>query len=146
MLPIFANAGAAQRDAARYMRLESGVAEIHVVSNKGAALGLRLGIGRAVRLEVGAAYATADSGYLTLDGGTEVRPFARGSVTPVLGVGAGYIVEPSFRGAFLRARFALEVELSRRTALRGGLQVGDHVREPGPHMLFIGLETRWGAP
>jgi len=137
---------AAQQEPRGFLRLEIGQAEIHRASSKGAAIGLRLGrrVGARgiVRFELGAAYSRADAGYGVFEIGAEVRPFAKIGVTPVAGVGAGYLVEPAFRGEMLRGTLALEVEVTQRAALRLGVHVAQHGSERGPHTLFVGIETR----
>ena len=135
---------AAQQKPRNSFRLEAGKAEIHSASNTGGMLGLRfarrLGDGGVVRTELGASYSSADENYFALDAGAEVRPLARYRVTPALGVGAGFIVEPEFRGELLRGTVALDTELSAHLALRIGAQLGYHGGERGPHSLFLGVE------
>jgi hypothetical protein len=95
-----------------------------------------------IRFDLGVVYSTADSGYLVLEGGAELRPFAKGRVTPILGAGGGYIVERSYRGAVLRGTLALEVEIAVRLAVRFGAHFASHANERGPHMYFVGIEPR----
>ncbi len=146
---LVTGAVAAQREPRSFLRLEIGRAEIHRASRTGAAVGLR--VGRRVdargitRLELGASYSGADEGYAVLEVGAEVRPLATGRVTPVVGVGAGFLVEPTFRGEVLRGTAALEVEVSERIALRLGGQLGHHGGERGPHTVFFGIEWRGRA-
>jgi hypothetical protein len=145
-LAIAPGSGAAQREPGPFLRVEVGQSQIHRESLRGVEVGLRLGTGRLVRFEAGAAYATADSGYAVFDGGAELRPLAAWRVTPVLGVGAGFLVEPSFRGVWLRGTVALEVELAVRTALRLGAHFGSHARDFGPNTWFAGIERRGRGP
>jgi hypothetical protein len=132
----------------RFIRVELGQAEIHRPSGTGAEVALRVGRrlepSGLARVDLGTSYSGADEGYVTLDVGLELRPLAATRGTPVVGVGAGLLVEPEFSGTVLRAGVALEVEVTIRTALRVGYQAAGHGGEMGPRVWFVGLERRGG--
>jgi len=139
----------AQQEPRSFVRLEVGRAEIHRASSTGAIIGLHLGrradAAGIARLELGASYSGADEGYVALEVGGELRPLAKGRITPLLGVGAGVLLEPEFSGEMVRGTLALEAEVSVRVALRLGAQLGQHGGARGPNTIFIGIETR-GRP
>lgn len=141
-----ATTGRAQDGPRSFLRVEAGRADIHRSSSTGVMFTLRLARridrGGIARLEVGASYSAADEGYLTLEMGGELRPFTSGPLTPVVGVGIGLLTEPEFTGELVRGTLALEIQVSPRTAVRLGAQVGQHGGARGPNAYFGAVEVR----
>lgn len=140
------SAVAAQPEPRSFMRIEIGAAEIHASPKTGAMLafllGRRVDANGVLRLELGSSYYGSDAAHFALESGAELRPLAQYRVTPVIGLGAGFIVESNVRSEMFRGTAALDVKATARTAFRVGAQFAYHVSEDGPHAFFVGIEKR----
>jgi hypothetical protein len=92
--------------------------------------------------DVGSAFSSADDRFFTIEGSLEIRVRPRGRVTPFAAAGVGALKEPRFTSRVVRLSAGVDVNMG-RTALRAGAQRGDHGVK-GPHVLYVGIERRFG--
>lgn len=148
LLPL-APASARAQSSPWSMGVEFGHAVVHRSTGTGVLVGLRLnrslpGIDH-VRLATRAYASPADESFLVLDAGAELAPLPRARVRPLLGLGAGLLVEPEYVGPVLSGTAGVQAQLSRSVTFGVHLQRGRHGGERGPDLLFLALEYRGGS-
>lgn len=144
LLLSFEPASAQTRSSSWSMGVEVGHAVVHRSTGSGVLAGLRLsrslpGIDQ-VRLVTRAHASSADEDFLALDGGAELSLLPRARVRPLLGFGAGLLLEPEYSGPVLSVRAGVQARVSRSLTLGILLQRGRHGGERGPDLLSMALE------
>jgi hypothetical protein len=131
-----------------FIEAEFGRADIHDREAEGNWLAVRVGrrldASGYARLGLGYTTSSADGGFGTLELGIELQPLPRTVVTPFLGLGAGFLGESDFFGTMVRVTLGVDVRLQRHISIRGGIQRGSHGGEPGPNVIFGGVDFRIG--
>lgn len=114
---------------------------LHDVARVGGTVRVARDLGRSgvLRAQVG----LSASSFAAADAGIEARLCPRCRVSPVLGVGVGFLAEDEYAGSFARATAGIEAALSPRLLLRATVQSGSHGGEDGPSAAAIGLGWRF---
>jgi hypothetical protein len=99
----------------------------------------RLARSDVLRVQLGAAL----SSYGAIDAGVEARLCPSCRVSPVLGAGAGLMLEDDYGGAVFRASAGVEAVLARNLVLRAMVQAGVHDGQAGPHLATVGVGWRF---
>ncbi len=107
--------------------------------------GRSLGANGFARLDAGLMVGIGDPWFSAGEGGFELRLAPHSRVTPWLGGGVGYIVEPEWAGEMLRVAAGIELNFSTNNAFRLSLQRGKHGDACGPHLITLGFEHKFGG-
>lgn len=129
-----------------FVRAEIGLASLHA-SEAGSYAAVHLG--RALdgagtrRWDLGFKSSRADEGFFAITLGPEWRFAPAAAVTPVVGVGVGFLGESNeFMGATGYLTGALEIAPAEALGLRVGAEVAFHGKAAGPNVLFVAMEFR----
>jgi len=135
-----------QNNTSGMLRFEYGRSEIHRQNSDGNVKSLH--ISRSISKDrsfhaTGSIVAgSADEGFGYMDLGIEWRPFNDFPLSPFIGAGGGFLIEPEYTGDIFRASFGSDINLGSVFTFRFGLQRGIHGGASGPHLMTVGLGVR----
>lgn len=127
-------------------RFQAGSSTIHEWGESGPWGEARIGrsfAGGMLSADLGLTLSTSDEGYGSLTAGFEVLPFPKPVVSPFVRAEVGVLGEPEYGGYVAGLGGGLQVRLSDRLSLRGGVSWGIHGDVEGPVVYYGGIEIRW---
>jgi len=136
----------AQKNYSGMLRFEYGFSEIHRPNSDGNVKSFHLSRSidkdRSFHAEGGLVVGSADEGFGYFDLGIEWRPLKDFLLSPFIGAGGGFLIEPEYIGDIFRVSFGSDINIGSVLTLRYCLQRGIHGGAKGPHLMTIGLGIR----